>query len=96
MFTPNSTRRVERLLRAAETAFELGRPELVMRVLDKVEAHKLTALERGRLEYLSEIFEDGRSGDPVRVGALVAQAEAGQLAGDTQLAMRLLSRASLR
>jgi DNA-binding CsgD family transcriptional regulator len=95
-FTVDSTRRVERLLTGAETAFELGRPELVQRMLGKVGAHELSALQRGRLEYLSEIFEDGRSGDPARVRALVAQAEAAELAGDTRLALRLLSGASLR
>jgi DNA-binding CsgD family transcriptional regulator len=95
-FTRDPARRVERLLTAAETAFEVGSPELVQRMLGKVEAHELTALQRGRLEYLSEIFEDGRSGDPARVRALVAQADAAAFAGHTQLALRLLSGASLR
>jgi DNA-binding CsgD family transcriptional regulator len=95
-FTPEATRRVGRLLTAAEVAFELGRRELVQRMLGKVGEHELTALQRGRLEYLSEIFEDGRSGDPARVRALVAQAQTAELAGDTKLALRLLSGASLR
>lgn len=95
-FTRDPGGRVERLLESAETAFELGSRELVGRLLGKVQRSELTSLQRGRAEYLAEIFEDGRSGDPARVGALVGHAQEAARAGEPQLALRLLSGASLR
>ena len=61
-FTRDSTKRVERLLASAEIAFELGSKELVQRLLGKVQARELTSLQRGRCEYLAEVFEDGIAG----------------------------------
>jgi hypothetical protein len=87
-FTTDPTKRVERLLAAAEIAFELGSKELVQRLLEKVQARELSSPQRGRVEYLAEIFDAGRSGDPVRVLALVSHAEDAARSGDSSLALR--------
>ena len=89
-FATDPTKRVERLLAAAEIAFELGSKELAQRLLEKVQARELSSPQRGRVEYLAEIFDAGRSGDPVRVLALVSHAEDAARSGDSSLAMRLL------
>lgn len=95
-FTPGAEMRVERLLAAGDIAFEAGRPDFVERLIASARQERLTPLQAGRLEYLGEIFEDSRSGDPLRVRALVKHAREAARVGDSNLALRLLSGAALR
>ena len=88
--------RVERFLSAADIAFEIGQPVTVQRILEKTGSDRLAPLQRGRVEYLAEIFHDRRSGDAARVRTLVALAHEALASDDQQLALRLLSGASLR
>ena len=55
-----------RLLRAAELAFELGRRDLVGRLLGEVETLPLEPLDRARVTWIRESFDDGVTGGPVR------------------------------
>ena len=55
--------RGRRLLRAAQIAFELGRPDLVLRLLANVDPAVLTTLERARMAWIGQSFTDGISAD---------------------------------
>jgi tetratricopeptide (TPR) repeat protein len=90
------SRRGERLLRAAELGFELGRPELVLDLIGQTAAIKLSESQRSRLLWIRERFDDG-----IRdvAGGAIAMSEAATRAaadGDTSLAWRLLWGAALR
>ena len=90
-------RRGGRLLRAAELAFELGRRDLVLGLLREAgEPLELGPLERARLVWLREIFDDGVPGDPAGVRSLVDTVERSRRDGDTDLAMSLLLAAAMR
>ena len=93
--TPDRARRAGRLLRAAELAFELGRRDLVARLLGAVEALPLEPLDRARVTWIRESFDDGVAGGPAAVRAL-ADVAAQTLAEDTALAANLLGGAALR
>jgi DNA-binding NarL/FixJ family response regulator len=85
-----------RLLVAAEQAFGLGRADMVDRLVDAASRTELSDLDLARMAWLREIFDDGVPGDAARVMELCdAAARAGE-AGDTDLALNLLSGASLR
>jgi hypothetical protein len=64
--------RVRRLLRAAQYAFSLGRPEVVERLLAETTRNPLTQLDQARVEVLREAFHDGVPGDGSRVMELCA------------------------
>ena len=85
-----------RFLRAAELAFEIGRQDLVRRLLDRVGGSDLDPHERARAALVRESPSDGAPGDPVRVRALVEIAVEIERAGDTDLALSLLLGAALR
>ncbi|MER6417982.1 AAA family ATPase [Streptomyces sp. NPDC001137] len=91
-----SATRGRRLLLAAEHAFGLGRADLVDRLVTAAERTALSELDRARMAWLREIFEDGVPGDAVRVFELCAVAERSAAAGDRDLALNLLLGAALR
>ena len=93
--TPDRARRAGRLLRAAELAFELGRADLVARLLGAVEALPLEPLDRARVTWIRESFDDGMAGGPAAARALADVAEQ-TLADDAALAAKLLGGAALR
>ena len=94
--TTDSATRGRRLLLAAEHAFGLGRADLVDRLVTAAERTELSELDRARMEWLCEIFEDGVPGDAARVFELCAVAERSAAAGDRDLALNLLLGAALR
>jgi tetratricopeptide (TPR) repeat protein len=88
--------RVGRLLAAAEMGFELGQPTAVRRLLDEAERFEPAQLDRARMTWLREIFNDGEPGNPMEVRRLVAAADEAVAAGDLSLALNLLRGAALR
>ena len=94
--TGDARRRGALLLRAAEAACELGRSELLRRLLREADALELGPAERARSMWLGDVFQSGSARDPARVDALVETAAARAAAGDRELALCLLSVAALR
>ncbi|WP_425954051.1 ATP-binding protein [Xylanimonas sp. McL0601] len=94
--TTDSAARGRRLLLAAEHAFELGRADVVDRLVAAADREALCELDRTRIQWLREIFNDGVPGDPVRVVELCRSAERAAAAGDVDLALHLLLAAGLR
>lgn len=94
--TTDSSTRGRRLLLAAEHAFGLGRADMVDRLLEAATRNTLTDLERARMEWLREIFNDGVPGDATRVIDLCDVARRSAAHGDTDLALNLLLGAALR
>src|SRR5712691_10787145 len=94
--TTDSARRGRRLLLAAEHAFGLGRADLVDQLLTRAAHTNLSRLDRARMEWLREIFNDGVPGDAGRVLELCDIARESIEAKDSGLALNLLLGAALR
>jgi DNA-binding CsgD family transcriptional regulator len=92
----DSATRGRRLLLAAQHAFELGRADLVDRLLEAADRTTLSDLALAQMEWLREIFNDGVPGDAVRVLDLCDLALRSIAAGDRDLALNLLFAAALR
>ena len=92
----NPRRRGVLLLRAAEVASELGRSEMVRRLLQEADGLELGPRERARSLWLSDAFQGGSAQDPAPVHALVETATAMTAEGDSDLALSLLSAAARR
>jgi DNA-binding CsgD family transcriptional regulator len=88
--------RVRRLLRAAQYAFSIGRPEVVERLLAEAMRNPLTELDQARVEVLREAFHDGIPGDGGRVKEMCRLARRAVPAGQPDVALDLLLAASLR
>jgi DNA-binding CsgD family transcriptional regulator len=88
--------RVRRLLRAAQYAFSLGRPEIVERLLTEAMRNPLTELDQARVEVLREAFHDGIPGDGGRVMEMCRLARRAVHAGQPDVALDLLLAGSLR
>ncbi|MDX6740406.1 AAA family ATPase [Actinocorallia sp. A-T 12471] len=88
--------RAERLLRAAELAFELGRVDQVAELLVLVEPAVHGQPQRARLAWLQEVLEEGRTVGPVRIRQLITTIEAAARAGDRALALNLVRAAAIR
>lgn len=96
--TPDPARRAGRLLRAAELAFELGRRDVVERLVRQVEPLMPLVqdpLERGRLILVRGLGEP-RVLQPDRVKSLVEAAQRARDTGDANLAWNLLWRLAQR
>jgi ATP/maltotriose-dependent transcriptional regulator MalT len=94
--TTDPTRRVRRLLLAAEYGFSLGRRDKVDDLLESASQLPLSDLDRARMEWLREIFDDGVPGDAGRVLELCTIAKRSADAGDDDLTLNLLLGAALR
>jgi hypothetical protein len=94
--TTDSALRGARLLAAAPHAFDIGRSDVVDRLLTAAAKEDLDALGRARLHLIREIFDDGTPGDAVRVLELCTHARHASAAGDDSLALDLLLGAALR
>jgi glyoxylase-like metal-dependent hydrolase (beta-lactamase superfamily II) len=83
-------RKTERLITAAEVAYELGLADAVRRLLDQVEALDLDALETARVEWLREMvtgtvwYESGAARTFVRIAQQMRDG------GDVDMALRSL------
>ena len=85
-----------RLLRAAELAFELGRRDVVARLLAADEISELNAQARTRIMFISENLGDGVPGLPKETLAVADAAESAVERGDTDLALYLLAAGGTR
>jgi DNA-binding CsgD family transcriptional regulator len=94
--TEDPRRRGELMLRAAEVASELGRSEMVRRLLREADALELGPRERARSMWLADAFRGGSARDPAPVHALAETARAMIADGDSDLALSLLSAAARR
>lgn len=79
-----------RLLRAAELAAELARPEVSARLVHDAEALELAPVDLGRLAWIRAMSDPGPPGEPGRMRALLEAASRVADAGDVDLALRLL------
>jgi hypothetical protein len=69
--TSDATARGHRLLRAAELAFELGRPDLVRHLLDHADPLDLAPLDRRRVRWLMALFDESlRTGSTTVLSAI--------------------------
>ena len=84
-----TSQRGRRLVAAAELAFELGQPDVVVPLLREIEPLRPGALERARLAWIAEMI-DPKALDEERVTALMASADAAGQAGDTDLQTDLI------
>jgi DNA-binding CsgD family transcriptional regulator len=82
--------RARRLLSAAELAFELGRPELAMPLLTKLESVELTVLQRGRMILIHELADPHPFEGAARCRWLVGTAQSAMVDGDVNLALDIL------
>ena len=89
-------RRAALLLRAAALAHELGRRELLIRLLREADSPELGSHDRALSMWLADAFHQGAAGDPARVHALVETAAQLIVGGDTDLALNLLLAAAFR
>jgi DNA-binding CsgD family transcriptional regulator/tetratricopeptide (TPR) repeat protein len=96
LLTTDPARRGRRLLLAAQHAFAVGRADLVGGLLKTAARNPLSDIDRARMEWLREIFNDGVPGDAARVRELCAAADRSARAGDLDLALNLLLGAGLR
>ena len=94
--TPEASRRGALLLRAAELARELGRSELLTRLLREADRLELASRDQARSMWLQDALQPVVAGDTSRVRALVEAAERMIAEGDTSLALNLLSAAAYR
>jgi DNA-binding CsgD family transcriptional regulator len=95
-FVDDPVRRGALLLRAAKEAIELGRSQLVLRLLRDAESLPLGPLERAESMWLGDAFREGRAGDAARVHALVETARRVTSDGESDLALNLVSAAAFR
>ena len=87
--TPEPSRRGGRLIRAAGLAFELGRHDVVDRLLNEAELLALRSTERGRVRWIREMVED-RIAEPERVAPIVQLAKDFKAGGEGELAQDIL------
>ncbi|WP_198543407.1 LuxR family transcriptional regulator [Pseudofrankia sp. BMG5.36] len=85
-----STSRGRRLLFAAETAFEMGRRDVVERVVAEAEQLDLGPLQRARLAWLRMLFEREIWQSTTNLAPFVAVVDQMRVDGDVDLASRCL------
>ena len=88
--------RANRLLSAAELAFELGRPEAVDRLIQEAEALDGDHVLHARAMWIRERFDDGVPRGTTRVAAIARTALDTARRGDTDLALDLLASAAVK
>jgi DNA-binding CsgD family transcriptional regulator len=88
--TGDATARGGRLLRAAELAIDLGKLELVVRLLRQVESIELSKKDLARRAWIREMADPGLPGDIGNMRSLVDAAERMSAEGETDLALKLL------
>jgi DNA-binding CsgD family transcriptional regulator/tetratricopeptide (TPR) repeat protein len=94
--TGNESLRGERYLRAAELALELGQSQVVSRLMERVDGTTLTEKENARLTWLKATTSPEGTGNRLLLSRLIDAAHGMQTAGETALALQLLTAAALR
>src|SRR5581483_5011524 len=87
--------RVERLLRAAYPAVELGRRETVDALLYQAAQGELTDQQKARVTWIRGSFDDGLSERTADARTLAGLAQTAASGGDTDLAVRILWSAAM-
>jgi DNA-binding CsgD family transcriptional regulator/tetratricopeptide (TPR) repeat protein len=80
----------ERLLRAAELAFELGQRERVAHLIEEAERRALGPLHRGHVTWIREMIAPRVFRTAAEVSSLVQTAEGARAHGDNDLGLNLL------
>lgn len=88
--------RSDRLLRAAELAADLGKPELLERLLRQVDIEESDQLAPVRIGWCREISQPPAIDDPAKVPVLIGFAAQADAAGARDLASNFLWRAAQR
>jgi DNA-binding CsgD family transcriptional regulator len=88
--------RVSRLLRAAELALDLGRADLVARLVSEADGMELSRVDAGRIMLIREMVNPGDRRDRAAVVYLVQSAEKLREAGEHYVALDLLWAAATR
>ncbi len=91
--TPDAAHRGRLLLRAADAASDLGRSDIVMRLLREADSLDLDVHGRARWTWLEDALHEGAVGDPGQIRSLV---ETATRAGDRDVALGLLTAAAAR
>lgn len=94
--TTDAALRGDRLVRAAELAFELGRADLVRVFVEEAQLLPLGGRDLARADWLAEIFHDGVPGDGRRVLLLVQHGAQAAADDDIELALQLMLGAAMR
>jgi DNA-binding CsgD family transcriptional regulator len=94
--SPDPGRRADRLLRAADGAVEIGRPEIVERLLGQAAQLDLADQRPARLAWIRAAFDDGLRDQATDAAVLADLAEGVAADGDIDLAVRILWSAALR
>ena len=94
--SPDPARQGDRLLSAAELAVELGRRDILVRLLDEAGRLDLDPQGRIRVAFLQGVFDEGTPGDAEGVQGLLDLAEWARGRDDPALALRLLTEAARR
>lgn len=79
-----------RLLRAAELGIDLGRQDLVIRLLRQAETIELAEKDLARRAWIREMSDPGLPGDPGNVRSLINTADQMSSTGEADLALKLL------
>ena len=95
-FSQTSDDSSERLLRAAELSFELGRQDIFDRLMDQVTPQALGPMDQAQLAWLRGVFDEGLGGGSSRIAAMVKTAEQVTSVGEPDLALKLLWSAALQ
>jgi DNA-binding CsgD family transcriptional regulator/tetratricopeptide (TPR) repeat protein len=88
--SPEPARRGRRLVLAAELAVELGRQDVMLRLLDEAEPLTLDPVDRLRAEWRRGLLGDGIWGDVAHVRSLIDLTERTSRAGDVDMALEAL------
>ena len=94
--TSDLLRRAERLVNAAEIAYELGRRDTVERLLQQATSLDRRPMSQARAMWIRERFDDGLSRTTVGVTALAKAALQAHQDGQRDLALNLLASAAIR
>jgi len=95
-FTADPDKRGALFLRAAEMAFDLGRPEVGVRLLREIEPAALEPADRAQLSWLVEVFDTQSWSGADRVATFVETARQLTDAGQDDRALEALSALALR
>ena len=95
-FSEDPGRHGQRLLHAAELGFELGRQDIVDRLLGQTEPLELGPVEQAQLSWLRGVFDEGLGSGAERMERLVRTAAQIGPDREPELALRLLWAAALQ
>ncbi|HSR82547.1 MAG TPA: AAA family ATPase, partial [Streptosporangiaceae bacterium] len=92
----DSNCREDRLIRAAELGYEMGRPALVEAFVRDIDPGRIDSLQLGRITWVNEMIHPGLHGDGLRFGVVLSSAEEARRTGNIELGLSLLLLAASR